>query len=375
MVSSSAPSSGSRVVTDRPVGELRFDPANPRLPRSVDGTDERAVFAWMLNGESLLELMGSIAAQGYFPGEPLLVAPASDGSSYIVVEGNRRLAAVLLLLEPERAPVRKLAVQALADDAPYKPETLPTIAFPAREEILDYLGYRHVTGIQEWDPLAKARYVQQLRRRATDRGEDISHQRLARLIGSRSDYVDRLLSGLRIYDYVTERGFFGLEGVTEDAIQFAVLTTALSYGRISEFLEIGNGNGGTVNDEHLRDLMEWMFQRRGDGHTVLGESRNLGELAAVVSHPEAREALKKGSRLNDAALLTDVPIKAFRKAVGQATDKLQLARGMTHRLSVAHESDVTMVQESDVTMVSEVASLSRDLLRSIRALREADEEL
>lgn len=46
----------------------------------------------MLDDGEAQDLMSSIGQQDYFPGEPLLVVSAGN-DSFIVVEGNRRLAA------------------------------------------------------------------------------------------------------------------------------------------------------------------------------------------------------------------------------------------------------------------------------------------
>lgn len=109
-------------ITTIPVSQLRFDPENPRLPSNIDGHSEQAVLAWMLEDATVLELLGSIGEVGYFPGEPLLVVPAADGNDvYIVVEGNRRLSAVKLLLNPESAPLRKNAVREAAKAAKNRP--------------------------------------------------------------------------------------------------------------------------------------------------------------------------------------------------------------------------------------------------------------
>jgi hypothetical protein len=88
-----------------PIENLRFDPDNPRLPSSVDGHKESEVLKWMLESATLPELMAAIGEQGYFVGEPLLVVPAnkSKGNVYKVIEGNRRLAAVMLLHDPKLA--------------------------------------------------------------------------------------------------------------------------------------------------------------------------------------------------------------------------------------------------------------------------------
>lgn len=352
--------------------ELMFDPENPRLPATVDGDDERQVLEWMLVDEGLIELIGSIAEQDYFPGEPVLVAPAVAGHTkqrFLVVEGNRRLAAVRLLADPALAPVRQQAVDRLAAEAQARPVALPAIVFDSRDEILDYLGYRHITGVKEWDPLAKARYLKQLIERAGARGESITKQQLARRIGSRADYVERLLQGLDVYDHVASRNFYGLGGVSEDTISFSVLTTALSYENIASFVgtdedEESGEQPGDLKEDNLRDLVDWMFRKREEGKTVLGESRNLGQLAAVVQYPEARDALKAGVPLNDATLLTDEPLQAFRRAVRQATDKLKLARSMTHRIVSPTEADVKTL--ADLTNIArELAGVLRNTIDDV----------
>src|SRR5262245_50841650 len=104
-----------------PVDRIHFDPDNPRLPSTVNGHDEAAVLKWMLEDATLLDLVAAIASEGYFPGEPILVAPRPEGPSakesledprqeLVVVEGNRRLAAVRLLRRPQIAPTRKRAI-------------------------------------------------------------------------------------------------------------------------------------------------------------------------------------------------------------------------------------------------------------------------
>lgn len=362
-----------RVVEYVGLEDLRFDPENPRLPTTVDGRDERQVFEWMLVDESLVELIGSIGEQNYFPGEPVLVAPLHGDMKppYVVVEGNRRLAAVRLLLDPSLAPVRQQTVERLALEARARPNRLPVIVFRSRDEILDYLGYRHVTGVKEWDPLAKARYLEQLVKRAAERGEELSSQQLARRIGSRADYVERLLQGLDVYDHIANKDFYGLEGVNEDSISFSVLTTALSYENIAGFIGIDEDpdtgeKPEDLKDDNLRDLVDWMFRKGPDGTTVLGESRNLGELAAVVSFADARAALKEGTPLSDAVLLTDEPLQAFRRAVRQATDKLKLARSMTHRVAAPAEADVKAL--ADLTNIArELANLMRAKIDDVDA--------
>ena len=352
------------------VSDLRFDTRNPRLPTYVARTDAD-ILRWMLEDARLLDLMGSIGAQGYFPGEPLLVTPEVDGAEanppFVVVEGNRRLAAVRLLLHPEEAAVRAQSVAAVAADAAYHPEVLPCLVYDGRDSILDYLGYRHVTGIQQWSSLAKAQYVAQLLTRFTREGEPEDLRAVAKRIGSRADYVRRLLTGLRVYQQILDNAFFGLRGVEEQAIDFSVLTTALSYAPIAEWLglrETPNGVTGAAVDANLRDLVDWMFRERASGQTLLGESRNLRLLAAVVEHPEAVAALKAGDSLADAAQLTEDVTEQFSSALRQARERLQRARLLADR--------VDPLTEQHRALIAELRLAAEDLSSIARGRQERD---
>ena len=76
--------------------QLDLDPKNPRLREaSVAETADQITIGealWKeLNADEIV--MSIIAADGFFPHEPLMVEPASAGR-YTVIEGNRRLLAV-----------------------------------------------------------------------------------------------------------------------------------------------------------------------------------------------------------------------------------------------------------------------------------------
>src|SRR5262249_2106654 len=79
------------------VEQLLFDVDNPRLRADVptDST-QRDLFDILWRDFAVDEVAASIAANGYFPYEPLFVFP-KDGH-YVVIEGNRRLAALKGLL-------------------------------------------------------------------------------------------------------------------------------------------------------------------------------------------------------------------------------------------------------------------------------------
>lgn len=346
-----------------PLDKLHFDPLNPRFPsrKVLDTADERDVLEWMLDDATIIELMNSIGENGYFEVEPLLVIDAGrKADGYFVIEGNRRLAALILLNYPQKAPIKKQAVQDASSEAKVKPKEIPSKIYSSRNSILYYLGYRHITGIKEWDPLAKARYLEQLRGTLTARDEYKQYQALARTIGSNAGYVGRLLTGLALYEKVEEKSFYRLQGVSETTISFSLITTALQYSNIVRYLGLTSNTDASLKklvESHLHQLISWMFEKGPENTTRLGESRNLKKLNAVVGSKQALAAFQKGESLDDAALLTGVPTEIFRMAIAKARKFLQSAREYIYKMKSAEESDIEILTD----IVDQATFLHRSL--------------
>jgi len=349
-----------------PLTALRFDPLNPRLPLNINGESEAQVIRWMLTDASIIDLMGSIGEHGYFPGEPLLVVPAGGKSdALVVVEGNRRVAALKLLADPSLAQTRKKAVATANSLAKFKPTQVPVDRFGNRDDILDYLGYRHVTGVKEWDPLAKARYLKQLADRDAKRG-GVDLQELARGVGSRSDYVARLLNGLGVYNAIADEDFFDIAGLDENSMEFSVLTTALAYSNIAKFVGLKSARDVSpqgLESDHLRELTTWVFKKNSEGNTRLGESRNLKQLSAVVdpAAPRALEAFRRGVPLGEAARFTKLPLDALRAILLEARSKLGIALEQMPMVENPTEADAETVKEISLVAHSLLTLLNEKL--------------
>jgi len=324
---------------------LDFDPDNPRFFRLNDASSVESVINEMLDDESVQDLMLSIGQKGYFEGEPLLVVASKNGR-YIVVEGNRRLAAVKLLNGEIAPPTRRTAsISAIRTDTAVPPPVeLPCLEYPARRDVLRYLGYRHITGIKEWDSLSKAKYLAQLR---AEFYNDIplanQLKSLAKDIGSRSGYVGQLLTALSLYTIAEERRFFGLP-IEEKDIEFSYLTTALNYPGITEWFGLESRTDiemPTINTENLKKSFAWMFSKDQQGRTILGESRNLRELAAIVASVDAIKVLEDTGKLSEAFLYTDGPQAALEKAIENTAERVRIVWNMlpkTRPLTTSHYS-------------------------------------
>lgn len=307
--------------------ELHFDPDNPRFPSLRHGSDREAVLAWLLDSANLPDLMRSIATQDFFPGEPLLVSPQDEGG-YRVVEGNRRYAACWLLSRPEDAPTKRRTVAAIAESANFRPQELPCLILP-EAEILGFLGYRHITGIQEWSPLAKARYLDRLW--DDDSGPDDWDERLrwlASKIGSRSDYVARLLTALAIFELIESKQFFHIPNLNEETLSFSLLALALNRPTLATYIGLDSGQSfdfEALDENNLEHLTRWFFERDESGRTTLGESRNVSVLVAVLEDEDARQLLESGASLQRAYRLVSAVRESIADFLRQALEPLAAA--------------------------------------------------
>lgn len=337
--------------------EINFDPENPRFYRLNDAHSVDAVIEEMLDDESVQDLMLSIGQKGYFEGEPLLVT--RENGHYIVIEGNRRLAAVKLLNEEVLPPSRRKNSVAiiLSEVVVNPPKELPCLIYENRRDVLRYLGYRHITGIKEWDSLSKAKYLAQLRQEFyADFSQKDQMRSLAKDIGSKPYYVAQLLSGLALYIRAENAKFYGLPIDAKD-VEFSYITTALGYSNISSWLGLESKTDIAmpgIIEENLKRAFSWMFAKDQKGQTVLGESRNLEIMAAIVASQDAITVLDETGRLTEAYLYTDGPQAALENALEQASK---------------HVSIVWKMLPKTKPLTCNHLSLSETLFEDVKAIR------
>src|ERR1051325_9176599 len=77
--------------------QLKLDPQNPRLSSAEEGSDQPKLIEIMIERFKIEEIAESIIAAGYLPFDPLI--GLKENYSVTILEGNRRIAAIQLLLE------------------------------------------------------------------------------------------------------------------------------------------------------------------------------------------------------------------------------------------------------------------------------------
>ena len=318
---------------------LDFDIQNPRFPSEIAAGPTDELIERFVRDERLLEVIESIANQGYFAGEPLLVVPHKK--RFIVLEGNRRLAALKLLSRQIDPPEGRISIEKAVNEARFRPSAVPCLIFNDRKAILKYLGFRHITGIKAWSALQKARYVKRLRDESyANLGYEQSLKILARETGSKAPYVGQMLAALALYQSAGEENFYGYSLAVDD-IDFSIISTAIGYANIVEWLGLASrtdAKQSSLKKKRLSLFFRWSFVKGENTRSVLRDSRNLKKLAAIVASPDAVKELTRNNRLDDAYELSKGPAIALLEALTTAERRLTAVWGLLRLVPSADSS-------------------------------------
>lgn len=341
------------------VSDLAFDLKNPRLPELdlADNATEVEVIQVLWDTMDVKELVMSIAASGFFRNEPLIVAQ-EDGKN-VVIEGNRRLAAVKVLLEPAYAASLGAAVPAITDDAKQALQELPTVP-GTRENAWRYLGFKHVNGPAKWTSYAKSRYVADVHRNLNVRLADIAKQ-----IGDSHKTVQRLFRGLMVIEQAEHMNVFHRSNRWRGHFSFSHLYTGLDYEGISTFIGL---RSETEEDpepvpvkkkKELGELCLWMYGNRKENKPPVIQSQNphLRQLDAVVGSNEALAALRAGQDLAYAYEASRPSSTVFEESLLASKRELQKARGL---LSTGYDGSKELL-----SIAIAVADLADDLYQEM----------
>lgn len=143
------------------VANLDLDIKNPRLGGIAASFSPKEIVQYLFRHDKAMEIADSVATRSYFPNEPLLAI--RDGNRYTVVEGNRRLAAVMALREPTIlegtaffGSIKRLAGKLSKNDLNQVPVTIA----PDRRATDRQVAGRHVgTQILAWVASNRANFI------------------------------------------------------------------------------------------------------------------------------------------------------------------------------------------------------------------------
>lgn len=334
-----------------PVQDLILDVKNPRLPDYLQGAGEDKIIEHMLIEESTLELMQAIGENGFFKGEQLLVVEQEDGK-FKVVEGNRRLTSVKLLNNPSLATAQQGLVKRIFEEANQEIlpiNGLPCMVFEKDSDIHDYLGYRHVTGVQPWNLRQKAKYLSYLRKeKLSHLSLDDASNELRKIIGSKKPVVKRYLVGYEIYSVIRDNAFFKIKDLNEEGFYFSYIADSLSRSHIAEYLGVDLDADNPVqklNIDHLKNWTEWLFKpiestsKKIKKTRLKGKSGDLNQLNSILGNNVARDYfIIKSATLEEAHSYTDDFDIVFKDSIAESLGYIEKANSILGKVNSYYPS-------------------------------------
>ena len=282
------------------ISDLLLDPENPRIPESKKGADQVELAITLDMGFDAFTVAELMAVHGYFASEPMIAIPGANGK-WIVVEGNRRLTAVIGLTNPEIRSqfldVKKwdeLAARSKINAG----DKIPVVIANSRLDVVPIIGTRHISGILAWKPYPQARYIANL----ID-VEKISAAEVSNMIGLPKNTVNDLYREQAI---AAQAKSLGIDtGNVESA--FSLLTVAMRNSKLREHVgapissQFQPGTQPIPEDKipELKETLIWIFGNV-DKEQIISESRQITSLANVVAVPAGLQALREGKSLDEA---------------------------------------------------------------------------
>jgi hypothetical protein len=320
----------------------------------------------MLDLFAIEEIAESICSAGFVPLDPFI--GYSAGGKTVILEGNRRLATLKLLLDSELTPERYKNTWAefrkrLTPEIKREIQEIPVVLYADRKnaDVLAYIGYRHANGIMGWDAEEKAAFIAQL---VEDKSINWSYAEIARKIGSKAPQVEKLYVAHRLIEQAKEEDVAGADIMRNS---FGVLTRAIQSPGVTKFLGVKfprdpkkSTRPSSAPKRDLEDFVRWTFGT-DEAKPVLEDSRDLTKWGQILDSDESVRYLRTAEdpRFD----------RAYAKSGGQMQGLVDSLLAAADRLSEAVPLVRQHRQEIDVQKaVERCADYTAQILRHFKEI-------
>lgn len=333
---------------------LHFDYRNPRIAEFLPSaqTPEKEIIKILWNVMGVEEIVLSIKASGFFKNEPLIAI--NEGGKNIVLEGNRRLAAVKCILDPTIADFiginkNTLNVPKAAKDTL---DEIPVIFVNDRKDAWKFIGFKHINGPAKWGSYAKAQYISQIKNEFNIPLEEIASQ-----IGDTHKTVQKLYQGLQVIEQAESLGVFDRTDIQANRLYFSHLYTGLTYEGFKEYIGITGVPEDQVNPvpegkkDELGELLTWIYgsKKKDLAAAVQSQNPDIRRLEAVLKNREAIHALRDTVPLYQAYEISQPKDETFEQSLLEAKRALQKA----------HSYQTEGFDGKDESLMKQAASIAR----------------
>lgn len=346
--------------------QLLLDPNNYRYQDSSDfryagkkrfyesGVQNRA-FRRLRDEESLVQLKNSLITNGFIPVERLVVRPypfADD--KYLVLEGNRRLAALMWIADDYEAGVD--IPEAILKTL----KAVPVIVVEDEEDPAFYeslMGVRHVSGIRQWGGYQRAKLVVTLKD-----DYNLSSSEVADRLGMSAHEVNRRYRASKALQQMQDDENYGSYAKPP---MYPLFHEAVSLPIVREWLgwdeEAAQFTNDTQRDQFYGLITSKEDEEIGTQDPKITAYSQVRELRDILASAEARRVLLDPNRsFLDAVAIAkrDEFSRSWKTQIAEAIDTLR-AIGVL---------DLQEFSTEDLAQIEKLRDVSQSLLDTYRKL-------
>jgi hypothetical protein len=204
-------------------------------------------------------------------------------------------------------------------------ESVPYLLADNRDSVRAFLGFRHVTGIEQWRPAEKAEFIAQM----VDSGMD--YDAVRRKIGSRADVVRQNYIAYRMLLQIQDLNRIPTENFED---RFSVMYLSLRTNGVRTYLHVditappGKARRPVLKKhlDALKNFALWLF---GDDkrEPLFTDSRQVDRFGKVLESKQALEYLEHSDSPSFEA--------AFRISGGDESEIIHLVKDASVNLEIA----------------------------------------
>ena len=347
----------SEVPTKIGVEHLHFDTNNPRFTpnKRPDRDTDEAIVSTLASTADLAELVQSISTSGYINIEPLIVSVR--GGKVIVLEGNRRLAAIKCLKDCELAKAAKISVPKFGGEIASTLNNILVYRVEHEDDARNLIGFKHINGPQPWDAYAKAQYAGKWLVDQDGKDAPLSLVDIANHMGDKHTTIHRMVTALFVLNQAEKEELYSIEDRSKSSFSFSHLYTALSSEEYTDYIgmarprrdEDPNRQPVPVSKfKELKQLLIWLYGSKSEDMQPIVKSQNpdLRLLKEVLRSKAATRELEERGNLGDAVITATPKSSRFSKHLFEANAELLKSQEVLDGFDPSFQSELKEIAKS-----------------------------
>jgi hypothetical protein len=258
-------------------------------------------------------LRDSIIEVGFLPIDRLVVSQI-DHQSYLVIEGNRRFAALKWINEMIDEGIVPKEVKETFLEIPVnviKPES------DTESNRLKIQGIRHISEIRPWGTYQKAILIKSM---IDD--ENLMPQDVSNAIGYRTQEVNRIYKAYKLLEQMQNDPDYG-EYASPDLISY--FYEAVGRNPLKTFFGYNDETAEFENEDSYQLFYKWIIKDPDNSNIQkIPSPANVRDLTKIVNNTDALSAFKEDATLENALAITIRYTQlGWRKEIEQAIEALK----------------------------------------------------